>query len=76
MAMWEGKNLLDIKWILVGRGQELNWMGGYVGNIVDKLTIKQRRMVAFRMRILHKRPSLYVCVVQTVICVCEFSCLA
>lgn len=50
-------------------------MGGYVGNIVDKLTVKQRRMVAFRMRILHKKPSLYVCVVQTVICVCEFSCL-
>ena len=76
MAMWEGKNLLDIKWILVGRGQELNRMGGYVGNIVDKLTIKQRRMVAFRMRILHKKPSLYVCFVQTVICVCEFSCLS
>lgn len=76
MAMWEGKNLLDIKWILVGRGQELNGMGGYVGNMVDKLTIKQRRMVAFTMRILHKRPSLYVCVVQTVIRVCEFSCLA
>lgn len=33
MAMWEGKDLLDIKWSFVGRGQELNGMGGYVEHL-------------------------------------------